>query len=293
MSVADDFFAFRNNYIIGQDLISAIGRRYRRITAQLNADFWGIESETAHSLYVGSYGRDTAAKGISDLDIGFCLPAAFYTQYDAHQGNGQSALLQAVRASLRKTYPTSDVGGDGQVVVISFTDGVTFEILPYFDNRGGTWTYPDSNSGGSWKTCDPRAEIAAFNTRNNLVNKNLKHLCRMMRVWKEHNDVPITGALIDTLAYQFIENWPHRDKSYLYHDYMARDFLKHLYDQNEGQEYWLMPGSASRVYRTGWFWRKALIDYNIAVEACGLQTDDVAIIRRAKWRSVFGPTFPA
>jgi hypothetical protein len=73
---------------------------------------------------------------------------------------------------------------------------------------------------------------------------------------------------------------------------MARDFLKYLYDQNESQQFWLMPGSGSRAYRPGVFWRKALTDYNIAVEACLLQTDDVAIERRAKWRSVFGPTFP-
>lgn len=292
MGVYNEFCAFRDNYNIGTDLISSIGRRYRRITARLNKDFWDTESETAHSLYVGSYGRDTAAKGISDLDVGFRLPYDLYAKFDAYQVNGQSALLQSVRASLQKTYPTSKIGGDGQVVVIKFDDGVTFEILPYFDNKGGTWTYPDSNGGGSWKTCNPKAEIEAVHNRNLLVNRNLKPLCRMMRVWKDHNDVPMTGALIDTLAYQFIDTWPHKAQSYGYHDYMARDFLKYLYDQNESQQFWLMPGSSSRAYRTGVFWRKALTDYNIAVEACLLQTDDVAIERRAKWRSVFGPTFP-
>lgn len=292
MGVYDEFIAFKDKYNIGRDLISSIGQRYRRITARLNTDFWGADSDTAHSLYVGSYGRDTAARGISDLDIGFRLPSEVYTKYNAYQGNGQSALLQAVRASLLKTYTSSSVGGDGQVVVISFTDGITFEVLPYFDNAVGTWTYPDSNGGGSWKACNPRAEMAAVHARNLLVNRNLKPLCRMMRVWKEFNSVPISGALIDALAYQFIDNWPHRAQSYGYHDYMARDFLKYIYDQSRDQQYWLMPGSASQVYKTGVFWAKALYDHNAAVEACAMQDDSQAAARRAKWRHVFGPTFP-
>lgn len=292
MGVYDEFCAFKDNYNIGKDLISSIGQRYRRITSRLNKDFWATDSETAHSLYVGSYGRDTAAKGISDLDVGFRLPYDLYAKYDAYQVNGQSALLQAVRNSLLTSYTSSKVGGDGQVVVISFTDGITFEVLPYFDNVGGTWTYPDSNGGGSWKTCNPQAEIGAVHARNLLVNRNLKPLCRMMRVWKDFNSVPMTGALIDTLAYQFIDTWPHKAHSYSFHDYMARDYFKYLYDLDRNQEYWLMPGSGSRAYKTGVFWVKALTDYNIAVEACHLQTDDGASTRRAKWRSVFGPTFP-
>lgn len=292
MGVAEEFLTFRNNYNIGKDLISSISTRYRTITRRLNKDFWATESDTAHSQYVGSYGRDTAAKGVSDLDVAFRLPNALYHQYDAYKTNGQSALLQEVRDSLRTTYPTSAVGGDGQVVIIRFTDGITFEILPVFDNVSGTWTYPDSNAGGSWKICNPKAEIAAVHVRNLEVNRNLKALCRMMRIWRDNHNVPMTGALIDALAYQFIENWEHRDKSYYYHDFMARDFLLYLNDQDRNKEYWLMPGSRSRVYRTGAFGYKAGISHKHAVSACDLQDDSSWKARRIYWRIVFGSTFP-
>lgn len=63
MGVGEDFSTFRDNYQITIDLISSISYRYKRITKQLNKDFWNTVSDTAHSLYVGSYGRDTAAKG--------------------------------------------------------------------------------------------------------------------------------------------------------------------------------------------------------------------------------------
>lgn len=293
MGVAEEFRQFSDEYKIKLDLISSIGTRYRRITRRLNKDFWDTESEDAHSLYVGSYGRDTAAKGVSDLDVAFRLPYEVWERYNAYQTNGQSALLQAVRASLLKTYAYSEIGGDGQVVVLRFDDNVTFEILPVFDNKGGTWTYPDSNGGGSWKTCNPKAEIEAVRNRNILVNGNLKALCRMMRVWRDHNSAPMSGALIDTLAYNFIETWAHRDKSFLYHDYIARDFLAFMSDQDSEQAHWRMPGSGSYVYRTGAFGYKAKIDHKYAVEACNLLEEAQGPTRRSKWRTVFGSSYPA
>src|SRR5690242_8975720 len=80
-----------------------ISVRYKRITRQLNTDFWNTTSETSHSLYVGSYGRNTAIKGFSDVDMIFELPASMYTTYDGYSGNGQSALLQRVRSSVQNT----------------------------------------------------------------------------------------------------------------------------------------------------------------------------------------------
>ncbi len=293
MGVAEEFTRFKDNYNIGKEQISSISYRYRRITSRLNKDFWNTDSETAHSLYVGSYGRDTAANGLSDLDIGFLLPASVYHKYDAYTSNGQSALLQAVRSSLQNTYPTTAIGGDGQVVVIVFNDGITFEILPAFTNDGGTWTYPDSNNGGRWRTCDPRSEIKAIDERNKESNGNLKYLCRMMRVWRDHNKAGMSGALIDTLAYQFMRDWQHRDKSFLYHDFMARDFLLFLADQDKTQQYWKMPGSRQAVYKTGAFVDKARTDYNYAVEACSMANDQDGRQRRDKWRVVFGSAFPA
>ncbi|MGO6783317.1 SMODS domain-containing nucleotidyltransferase [Rhizobium ruizarguesonis] len=292
MGVAEEFTQFKNAYNIDKELISSIASRYQRITGQLNKDFRDTDSKTANSLYVGSYGRDTSAKGISDLDMAYTLPGSLYYQYDAYTTNGQSALLQAVKKSIQNTYTTSESFGDGQVVVVKFTDGITFEVLPVFDNKAGTWTYPNANNGGSWQICNPRAEIEAIHIRNLASNRNLKHLCRMMRVWRDHNDAPMSGALVDTLAYQFIETWAHRDKSFLYHDYMARDFLKYLCDQDKDKSYWRMPGSSSYVWKKGNFQSKALIDYNIAVAACGLLKEEEGSQRRAKWRSVFGPTFP-
>ena len=216
MSISTKFQNFSSALRIPAGVVADISYRYGRITKQLNKDFWGTESETAHSLYVGSFGRDTDIY-TSDIDVLMQLPWAVQEQYDKHYGNGQSALLQAVRDSLKKTYPTTHVKGDGQVVQITFNDGVSFEILPGFlFSKSGDYYYPDTNGGGSWKTTNPKPEIEAIRIMNNDCNKNLKNLCRMARAWKEKCSVPMGGLLIDTLAYQFIRNWVHRGESFLY-----------------------------------------------------------------------------
>lgn len=293
MGVAENFRAFRANYLIPADTVGSISRRYKRITKQLNKDFWNTESETSHSLYVGSYGRDTAANGVSDLDVAFTLPNSVYQKYNAYTGNGQSALLQEVRKSIERTYANSYVGGDGQVVALNFTDGIRFEILPVFINTSDTFTFADSNGGGSWKTCDPRAEMNAFSERNSVTaNGNLKAIGRMARIWRDKHSVPMSGMLIDTLAYQFIVDWPYCDKSYLYHDYLVRDFLLYLSNIDTSQQYWRAPGSGSYVWKAGNFQTKAKASYQLALSAIDHEANQRPGTARNKWREIFGSTYP-
>jgi hypothetical protein len=292
MSVAQWFSDFCNQIRVKN--VDSISYRYKRITKQLNVDFWKSDSRTSHSFYVGSYGRNTAIQGFSDLDMVFELPPDLYYSYTSYIGNGQSALLQAVRNSMRVTYPSSNIGGDGQVVVVRFDDGLKFEVLPVFVNKMGTYTFPDSNKGGSWKTTNPKAEIRAIRERNASCNRNLVPLCRMMRAWRQKWSVPITGMLIETLAYRFIEKYEHRDKSFLYYDFMCRDFFLWMGQQDVNQEYWHAPGSGTRVYGKGLFQHKAKRCYNIACDAIANEIAKPSREWSAKqnWREVFGSSFP-
>ena len=293
MSVADNFRAFRANYLIPPVTVSSISSRYKRLTRQLNKDFWQTDSETAHSLYVGSYGRDTAAAGVSDLDVAFTLPNSIYQRYDQHSGNGQSALLQSVRESIGRTYANSYVGADGQVVALNFTDGIRFEMLPVFVNNGNTFTFADTNGGGSWRTCDPRQEMTSFASRDSVTaNGNLKAICRIARIWRDRHSVPMGGMLIDTLAYQWISDWSFRDKSFLYHDYLVRDFMLFLSQIPNSQTYWRAPGSGSYVYRKGNFQTQAASSYSDALSAIDHETNNRPNTARNKWREIFGAAYP-
>ena len=292
MGLGDWFKSFYGNLQVQDG--GTISSRYKQITKRLNTDFWNTTSETAHSLYVGSYGRNTAIAGFSDLDIVFELPYAEYVKYNGYSGNGQSALLQAVKKSIEKTYSTTSIRADGQVIVVPFNDGISFEVVPVFVNKDDSYTFPNANDGGSWKTTNPKPEIKAIRERNDACNNNLVALCRMMRAWKKKWDVPIGGLLIDTLAYQFIDGWAYRDKSFYHYDWLCRDFFKWMSEQDSEQEYWKAPGSGQHVYGKGLFQYKAKRCYNISVEAIANEqaTPKQEWAAKNKWRDIFGTAFP-
>ncbi|MEK3794780.1 nucleotidyltransferase domain-containing protein [Paenibacillus sp. FSL R7-0204] len=258
-----------------------VSDRYHKITRRLNLAFWGLDSTTRNSRYVGSYGRGTAIKGFSDVDMLMVLPYDTYAKFNAYRSNGQSALLQQVKLAVKNTYPLTDVGGDGQVVVVNFSDGTRFEIVPAFLNKNETYTYPDSNDGGQWRICNPVAEIFAINEYNKKYNKKVEHLVRMMKAWKVRYDVPITGMLLETLAMQFMDNWEYNDKSYNWYDWMARDFFKYLSIQDREQVYWKAKGSGQYVWRTGAFEFKAQSAFNLAEKAAQDEDDSL-------WKQIFG-----
>lgn len=291
MSVSKKFQNFCSNIRITSDVAGNISYRYKRITKQLNKDFWNTESDTAHSLYVGSYGRDTDIHA-SDIDVLFEIPYSVYKRISEHAGNGQSALLQEMKKSIQNTYKTSESHGDGQVVAVDFTDGINFEIVPgvLLEEGKGFW-YPDTNNGGTWKITNPKPEIEEIRKTNDSLNGNLKNLCRMARAWKERWDVPMGGLLIDTLAYQFLKQWPHRNNSYLYYDLMVRDFFEYLKNQDEKKTYWLAVGSGQYVYKKGDFQYKALRCFNIAKEAVSYETENMAYSADLKWKEIFGGKF--
>ena len=228
MTLAEGFKIFCKNLTVEQQTRSTISDRYERITQRLNKDFWLIDSKTKNSLYVGSYGRGTAIRGFSDLDIIFILPYNLYTQYNQYRYNAQSALLQTIKKSIQTTYSTTDIGGDGQVIVIQFHDGIKFEIVLAFNNTDDSFTYPDSNNGGRWKITNPRPEIKTIKDNDRLTNNNLINLCRMTRAWRNKWNIPMGGLLIDTLANNFLINWQYKNESYLYYGCMSIDFFQYL-----------------------------------------------------------------
>ena len=145
---------------------SLISTRYQTVTRAVNIEFWNSSSNSAHSLYVGSYGRGTAID-TSDIDILVEVPESNYRRYDTLKGNGQSRLLQAVRNALLSSYPRTDIRADGQVVKVQFSDGMKMEVLPAFRKPSyistmDEYTYPDTNNGGCWLSTNPNNYFSSY-----------------------------------------------------------------------------------------------------------------------------------
>lgn len=193
---------------ISQDTRSAVSSRYKTVTKAINREFRHLESDTAYSLYVGSYGRGTAINA-SDIDILVELPESEYKRYDILRGNGQSRLLQAVKQSIQAVYPRSNVRADGQVVKIDFYDGMKFEVLPAFKTDYGIYVYPDTNTGGSWRSSNPKSEQEIMSNKNRTSNGLFKDTCKHLRMIrnKNYSSYHLSGIVIDTFVYYAIGNW--------------------------------------------------------------------------------------
>lgn len=272
-------------------VVDTVRMRYQRITERINQEYWNSSSSSAHSRYVGSYGRGTSIY-TSDIDIVVELPWSHFERYDNYVGNGQSALLADLRVKLLKTYSNSKVSADGQVVDIDFSDGIKFEIVPAFklsDGRG--YCYPDTNNGGSWKSMNPELEQTYFDGRNSICNGNLKRLCRMARAWNAQHYVLLDGILIDTMAYRFMQSYKYADKGFVYYDWISRDFFKYLLD-NSSKANWLKPGDTGHISPRYTFRQDASEAYDKAQEAIEDFEKGFAYCWHTDWRWIYGARFP-
>ena len=241
MSTADLFSQFIENLAIGS--IESIRLRYGELTAALNKTFRNTESKAANTLQVGSFGRKTGINGISDLDMIYIMPKS---SWDAYQENKQSKLLQDVKSSILNRYPRTNVRVDRLVVTVTYLN-FQVEVQPVFEQGDGTFLYPDTKNGGSWKITKPREEMTAFAALDVEKNANLRRLCRMARSWRNKHGVVMGGLLVDTLAYNFLQGTTDYDaKSFSRYDELSRDFFNYLAELPK-QDRYNAPGSKQPV----------------------------------------------
>lgn len=128
-NVGTAFNQFCGSLRFSDNDLSTIQYRYHSITKRINLDYWGSSSDTANSLYVGSFGRDTEIF-TSDIDMLIRLPYETYKKFDSYSLNGQSALLQEVKHEQKFSQPArqiveNSVYGPAEDIIGDFS---TFEL---------------------------------------------------------------------------------------------------------------------------------------------------------------------
>lgn len=290
MALSDDFQSFIEG--LEPDKLSAMETTTKEIAKKLNKEYYGLESESEEHMYiVGSVGRGTSIKGVSDLDLLFDLPDSIYKKYDNYgeNSNGQSALLQEIKGVLQTRYSKTKMSGDGQVVVIEFTN-YTVELVPGFKQSDDSFKYPDTHDGGSWKKTDPLPEIEASQDMAEETNNVFIHICNLMRAWKNNIGFKFGGLLIDSLIYKFLnENEDYKDIGYEKYFDMIKEVFAFLKGLNKDQTYWYALGSNQQVYNcdNGKFVTKAKEAYNKIFAYDGTEEDI-----NEKLREIFGNEFP-
>lgn len=288
MSTREMFGEFLDNLKLDAKQAKKISYHYRKITKSLNFAVRGNNSRIANRLKVGSVGRHTAIKGISDLDMLYIMPPSHFDYYNKKE-NGQSALLTDVRNILAKEYPDQIVKKDRLVVQVIFKH-FHVEVQPVFKQDDGSFKYPESYCGGSWKITKPAQEIAAMTSFSRDKSKNLRKLCKMTRAWKNMKGVNMGGLLIDTLVHRFLSSTSDYDSTGNGSlGYLARDFFEFLSNEERRERYHALgSGQHVRVY-SPWFGRAATEAHTLCCEAIKAQG---AAGENDKWRKVFGRSFP-
>ena len=289
MTEKEAFTIFLENIKVSSERADKVRNRYNEITKKLNKTFRDTDSETANSLRVGSYGRYTGIKGISDLDMLYIMPNSLWETYEDKPGN----LLSDVKEALRDRYPKTKMRKDNLVVVVEFTD-FKIEVQPVFKvleegETDASYKYPTTKNGGAYKVTKPEHEQRAMTDFKRYHGTHHRLLCKMLRVWKDNVGLPMGGLLIDTLAYRFCTDHPKYDKcGYASFGELVMEFFEYLKNEPQ-QEYYLALGSNQRVKVKSAFQSKAKQAYkecNKTLEETSEET------KHKRWRNVFGNSFP-
>lgn len=253
------------------------------MTRALNQEFRTTESKTANSLQVGSYGRWTGIKGISDLDMLYIMPNGCWDRYK----DDPYKLLKETADAIRARYPKIEIYPDTLVVVCKYQD-FKIEVQPVFEVEDG-FRYPYTKNGGRYPLTKPREEITATRTVDADKNGNMRRLCKMTRAWKNKHGVAMNGLVIDTLAHNFLLTTTDFEKStFSTCGQMMRDFLEYLSNQPKQERYNAL-GSGQHVKVHKRFEGKAKKGLELADKALAAGEEAKA---NNRWRKLFGRGYP-
>jgi hypothetical protein len=275
-----------NTQLTQAQLDDASGK-HARVRAVLNKAYYGIDSGTANSFLVGSYGKKTAIRPPSDVDILFSLPWSVFSRFKERTGNIQSQLLQEVKGILQKSFPTTAMKADGQIVLVPFTT-YAIEVLPAFEFTiySSGFYHADSNGGGSWRSTDPKAEMQVLVESNRISGSKTTHLIKLMKAWKIVCGVKIKSLGLELLAIRFMSGWQYKKEGYLYYDFMVRDFLGFILNNVNA---WIPISGTSETISLGSEWEaQARIALNAAIRATVHGAEDRPYSAKDEWRNIFG-----
>lgn len=258
------------------------------VRACLNRSYWNVSSETANSLLIGSWGKQTQVRPPRDVDLTFLLPAPAYHRFQARSGNIQSYILKEVKDVITQTYSPTRMRADGQVVIVQFKS-TAVEVTLGFRCADGSIILCDTNNGGYYKNSTAEAEARELHTVDTKYNGNARALIRMMKQWQRERNVPLKSFQIERLAIEFIQVWTYSYQDVFWYDWMVRDFFVHLIRRANGKL--VMPGSGEIVALGDDWLSRAQTAYRYAVEACNNERDNYEILAGQAWQEIFGTTF--
>jgi predicted nucleotidyltransferase len=137
---------------------------------------------------IGSYSRDSAVHGISDLDL-----LAVFTRESARWGNGYvsgATMLGRVRDALGSRFHATDAIRDGQAVVCRFRDGDIDVVPAVFEGMraaGGVnrplFLIP--SAAGGWMPTSPEAHDVLIKEAHAKSGRKFAACVQVLKFWRD------------------------------------------------------------------------------------------------------------
>ena len=291
MSVSSRFSEFLDKIRLTDNQISSGVTCRESVVRCLNVAYYGTSSVSANSLAVGSWGKFTRIRPPRDVDVLFRLPDAVYHRFQLRAGNKQSQLLQEVRSHLQQSFSSTNIRGDGPIVLVPFS-AFSVEVIPAFKLTDGKYYVCMTDNGGRYKTADYDSEIKHIADSDTATKKNTRSLIRMMKCWQGYCGVDIKSFWIELTAVSFLQQWEHADKSMTYYDWMVRDYLDYLIRQKNTHIF--APGTYEMMYLGNKWESKANSAWERAKKACEFENLAPPQPYNAgdEWQKIFGTDMP-
>jgi len=215
--VIPHFTTFLSNLELTQSQRDDAMTKVNSVGRCLHAKYYQGAYDSANVVVVGSYGKGTAVRPPSDIDILYLLPVSEYHRINQVFGNGQSQLLQEVKRALADTFPRTNLSADGQVVKAPFTS-FAVEVVPAFRCDDGTYLTCHTAGGGSWRSSNPIAEYRAIADLDAIYGNKATHLIKMLKAWKRTCNVPLKSIAVEIAACSFVRQWPYNQQSIFWYN---------------------------------------------------------------------------
>jgi hypothetical protein len=218
----------------------------------------------------------------------FLLPSTEFARIEQLAGNKQSQLLQEVKEVLEYTFPRTDLRADGQVVVAPFQT-YNVDIIPAFLLTDETYVTTHTANNGSWRASNPAVEYQWIANADSLSAGKATHLIKMLKAWKRECSVELKSISLEVLTCLFLKQWPYRNQSLFYYDWLVRDFFEFLQPYANG--WTLVPGTNEKIYLGNAWSSKCESAYKRAAKAEEYEHVDNEAAAVAEWKKIFGEQF--
>jgi hypothetical protein len=281
-TITEGFKKLRENLEITDLQESTVSTRQTNVREVIEGSLTVVDS-----FLTGSYRRSTMIAPLkeADVDIFTVLSSSYFEQ------NGQAAVLDRVRAALKKRYSTPQISRNGQAVTIYFED-FRVDVVPAFHRRGGGFLIPDPPRH-RWISTDPRAHVSISTDQNKAHGGYLVPVIKMLKAWNRNRGSLLHSFHLEVIALAVfngvaIPDYPPAVRFFFDKAFgLVRTPLRDPagYDSDVGA--YLSAADALRVMgHLAADKKKAVAAENLA--AAGL-------VREAydQWRAIFGDAFPA